>query len=114
MKIDLTVAGYIFNNKKEVLLIHHKKLNLWLPVGGHIDEDETPDDALIREVKEETSLDIRILHEQKLPVVGNVIRNLATPFHVNLHSVGDHQHVGNYYVCQALNPKQLQFNPGLK
>ena len=56
-KIDLTVGGYIIHNNK-VLLIHHNKLNLWLPVGGHIDENETPDQALRREIKEEVNLDI--------------------------------------------------------
>ncbi|MCX6709315.1 MAG: NUDIX domain-containing protein [Candidatus Woesearchaeota archaeon] len=62
MKTDLVVSAYIFNQDK-VLLIHHKKLNLWLPVGGHIDKDETPDEAILREIKEETPL-LSILHMQ--------------------------------------------------
>ncbi|MCR4280214.1 MAG: hypothetical protein NUV82_02175 [Candidatus Komeilibacteria bacterium] len=41
MKTDLVVAGYIFHQNK-VLLVHHTKLGLWLPVGGHIDANETP------------------------------------------------------------------------
>ena len=52
MKTDLVVAGYIIHDDK-VLLIHHKKLNLWLPVGGHIEPGETPEDAILREVQEE-------------------------------------------------------------
>ena len=69
MKTDLVVSGYIFHNDK-VLLIHHAKLDKWLPVGGHIDENETPDQALRREVKEETNLDIEILNQSSLPVTG--------------------------------------------
>ena len=59
MKTDLVVAGYIFS-KDKVLLIHHKKLDLWLPVGGHIEKNETPDEALLREIKEEIGIDVRI------------------------------------------------------
>lgn len=52
LDLEMVVAGYIVN-KDKLLLIHHKKLKKWLPVGGHIDENETPCKALRREVKEE-------------------------------------------------------------
>lgn len=113
MKTDLTVAGYIFNENK-VLLILHGKLNLWLPVGGHIDENEVPDDALHREVMEETGIKIEILNQSTITKGGNVKRNLAIPFHVNLHSVGDHDHVGFFYLCKAINPEELKINNELK
>ena len=71
MRLDFVVAGYIFH-KKKVLLIHHRKLDLWLPVGGHIEKDETPDDALRREIKEETNLDIEISNPHELPPEGNI------------------------------------------
>ena len=113
MKTDLTVAGYvIFKNK--ILLIHHRKLNLWLPVGGHIDKNETPDKALIREIKEETNISIKILNKSTIPLEGNVKTNLAIPFHVNVHSVGDHDHVGFFYLCEAINPEKLKINQELK
>lgn len=41
-----------------VLLLHHKKLNKWLPPGGHQERHENPYEAAIREVKEETGIDI--------------------------------------------------------
>src|SRR3712207_2453622 len=37
-----------------VLLHLHRKLGMWLPPGGHIERDELPDNAAIREVYEET------------------------------------------------------------
>ena len=37
-----------------VLLHLHKRLGLWLQPGGHIDEGETPEEAALREVREET------------------------------------------------------------
>ena len=37
-----------------VLLCHHKRFDMWLPVGGEIEPNETPKQAAIREVVEET------------------------------------------------------------
>lgn len=113
MKTDLVVAGYIIHDNK-VLLIHHKKLDLWLPVGGHIDPNETPDDALKREIKEEVGLNVDIHGQADMPITGKTKRNLAQPFHVNVHDVGDHDHCCFYYVCTPENPEQLRINNELK
>lgn len=112
MKLDMVVGAYVFNPDK-VLLILHKKLKLWLPVGGHIDADEYPDDAIKREIKEETNLDVKILNIPALEVEGNAVKVLCTPFHVNVHNVGDHDHCCFYYVCEALNADELKLNPEL-
>ena len=109
MKTDLVVEGIIIHNDK-VLLIHHRKLDIWVPVGGHIDENETPDDALLREIKEETQLDVEIINNNQMPPKGNTKRNLAIPFHSNLHSVGDHDHCCFFYLCKALNPESIKIN----
>jgi len=113
MKIDLVATGYIFSGNR-VLLAFHGKLNKWLPIGGHIEKNETPDEALKREVKEETNLEIEILNRSDISTKGNVNKNLAIPFYVNLHSVGDHCHCSLFYVCQAVNPNELNINNELK
>jgi 8-oxo-dGTP pyrophosphatase MutT (NUDIX family) len=64
MKRDLCVTTYIVDNEK-VLLLFHKKLQKWLPPGGHIDPNETPQEAAVREAKEETGLDIELISFQK-------------------------------------------------
>jgi len=51
-----TATGIVFNQKREILMIHHNKLQVWLPPGGHIDENELPTDAVLREVFEETGM----------------------------------------------------------
>lgn len=109
MKTDLVVGGYIIH-KGKVLLIHHKKLGIWLPVGGHIEKDETPDEAVAREVLEETGLRIRLLEHSDLPDTGNVKKSLALPFYVNVHSVGDHDHCCFFYVCEALEPAVINLD----
>ncbi len=40
----------------DVLLVRHKRLGLWLPVGGEIEPGETPAEAAARELREETGL----------------------------------------------------------
>jgi len=42
---------------RKVLLGLHQKLLMWLPPGGHMEENENPMEALQREVKEETGWD---------------------------------------------------------
>jgi ADP-ribose pyrophosphatase YjhB (NUDIX family) len=49
---------FIYFDKK-VLLIRHKLLNLWLPVGGEREGNETPLETARREVLEETGLEVK-------------------------------------------------------
>lgn len=116
MKTDLTVAAYIFaeiGGEPKVLLIHHKKSALWLPVGGHIDPGEIPDEAMAREAKEETNLDIEFLQQEEYPVIESIRRNCALPFHCNVHNVGDHDHYCLFYLCKAKNPEEMEPNAEL-
>jgi nucleoside triphosphatase len=54
-----TVGGLIFNPNGDLFLMRsHKWRDKWVVPGGHIDLGETVEEALIREIKEETNLDI--------------------------------------------------------
>jgi ADP-ribose pyrophosphatase YjhB (NUDIX family) len=54
-----TVGALIFNPAREVLMIRtHKWSDLWGIPGGKIKWGETAEDALVREIKEETNLDV--------------------------------------------------------
>jgi 8-oxo-dGTP pyrophosphatase MutT (NUDIX family) len=98
MKTDLTVgAGIILGNK--ILFVLHAKLGKWLFPGGHIEQNESPNDAIVREVKEETGLDLRFLDYGPISDTPDIIKELAIPFDANLHSVGDHNHYCMYYAC---------------
>ena len=60
-KIILIFAGgCIFNDKGEVLLQKRADSNQWGFPGGAVELGETPQMAAIREVKEETGLDVEV------------------------------------------------------
>ena len=61
MKNEKTVLCYLKNNDQYLLMLRNKRkddLNedKWIGVGGHIEEGENKEEALVREVKEETGL----------------------------------------------------------
>lgn len=39
-----------------VLMVKHEKLGVYLPPGGHVEPNETPSEAVVREFREETGL----------------------------------------------------------
>lgn len=59
--MKLTTLCYIEKDNKYLMLHRNKKENdlshnMWIGVGGHFEDEETPDECLLREVKEETNL----------------------------------------------------------
>ena len=63
MHIDKTTLGYIQKDDSFLMLFRNKKENdinkgKWVGVGGHIEANEDKDTCIIREVKEETGLDV--------------------------------------------------------
>lgn len=53
----ITASAWVFDkNARNVLMVHHKKLERWLQPGGHADGDENVISVAIREVAEETGL----------------------------------------------------------
>ena len=62
-KLPETVLAYIEKDDSYLMLFRNKKekdinANKWIGVGGHIEQDETVEQALYREIKEETGLDV--------------------------------------------------------
>lgn len=63
-----------------------------------------------RELKEELGLEIEILNRNDLPIEGNIVEQLAVPFYVNVHNVGDHNHCCLFYLCVPKNPESISTN----
>ena len=65
---DIHITGSaIVVGKRGVVLHLHKRLNIWLQPGGHIEQGETPAEGALREAREETGLDVR--HPDNGPVL---------------------------------------------
>jgi 8-oxo-dGTP pyrophosphatase MutT (NUDIX family) len=95
-KIDFTVAIFVVQDAK-VLLIHHRKLDKWLPLGGHIELDEDPEQAAIREAREESGLEVELLGERP-PTTSPGTRALIAPRFLDIHRISDtHEHIGMIY-----------------
>jgi 8-oxo-dGTP pyrophosphatase MutT (NUDIX family) len=95
-KIDFTVAIFVVRDAR-VLLIHHRQLDRWLPLGGHIELDEDPEQAALREAREESGLDVELLGERP-PTTGPGTRALLAPRFLDIHRINPtHEHIGMIY-----------------
>ncbi len=105
-KIDYTVDALIVNGGR-VLLRMHEKYHMWLAVGGHIELDEDPLEALMREVKEEVGLEIEIVLSPDTIVQAfyphdPTFKWLIPPRFINRHRISDtHDHISLYYIVTS-------------
>ncbi len=101
-KIDFTSEVMVVYNDK-VLLRKHDKYDIWLSVGGHIELDEDPNEAAIREVKEEVGLDIELYHDGSYELAERErYKELIPPQFMNRHRVNDdHEHVTMTFFAKA-------------
>ena len=96
-------SAYIVNpENKKVLLVKHKKYNKWLQPGGHIEDNETPEEAAVREVYEETGIKSTLVGEH-FPREDDLIRPLGIQY--NRKDNGDRM-VDIIYVGKPNNPEE--------
>ena len=99
-KIDFIAEAYIVHDHK-VLLRKHDKYKIWLPVGGHVELDEDPPQAAIREAKEEVGLDIEIIATTPVRTFDDS-KDLIPPQFMNRHRVNDsHEHIAFIYFAKS-------------
>lgn len=99
-----TVSGFVVDNARTAL--HwHPKLSLWLPPGGHIEADEDPVQAVLREVLEETGITAEVVPHRQ-PYTFRNVTQLPSPFSIIVADVveGDetHQHIDMAYVVRPV------------
>ncbi len=95
--IDYTVEVFIVYNNR-VLLRMHDKYNKWLGVGGHIELHEDPNEAALREAKEEVGL------RQK-----DKTKELIPPYYLNRNRINKtHEHIVLVYFAKSKTDKVMQ------
>lgn len=109
--VDWTAGVYIVHDNK-VLIRLHDKIKKWFHVGGHVELDEDPVTAAIRECKEEVGLDITIYDSGSKPLemeADSLKRYLPPPAHMNIHYVGNtqHQHIDLLYYATSTTDKLI-------
>lgn len=95
-----TATIYIVNDGATALH-RHRRLGIRVPPGGHVDRDELPHEAGLREVREETGLDPALVDETA-NVEAPAGRVLPRPAHVMLYDINVHPngHVGHQHIDQ--------------
>jgi 8-oxo-dGTP pyrophosphatase MutT (NUDIX family) len=100
-KIDFTVSIFIVQNRK-VLFIFHKQLQRWLPIGGHIELEEHPEQAAVREAKEESGLDVELVGERPPIQKDSGFVPLLAPDYMDMHLIKEpHWHIGLIYFARV-------------
>lgn len=89
--VHVTASAIVVSDDGDKVALHlHKRLNMWLQPGGHIDDGETPPEGALREAHEETGLPVR--HERD----GGVF------FHLDAHpGPKGHTHYDLRYLVRA-------------
>jgi 8-oxo-dGTP diphosphatase len=60
VKKHFTATAFVIRG--DATLLHwHRRLQQWMPPGGHIEQDEDPVEAVLREVREETGLACEVI-----------------------------------------------------
>ena len=98
-----TATGFVVNGDATLLHWHHR-VQAWLPPGGHIEPNEDPVQAVLREVKEETGFDVQIIPTQPTHQITN-LDQVIPPRTILVEDVydqkvGKHQHIDLVYFCR--------------
>jgi ADP-ribose pyrophosphatase YjhB (NUDIX family) len=101
---DFTVAVFVIHND-HVLLHKHLKLGLWLPPGGHIEPNELPDEAALREVEEESGLVVELIGQRGVDVSDpEAPLQLVRPEGIQLEDISPgHQHIDLIYFARPID-----------
>ena len=103
-----TASALVINKECKILLVNHKKLGVWLYPGGHVEDNETPDETVIRETKEETGLGVEIISDKDENLTNGEanVFVLHQPYAIlceKIKSDPEHYHIDLIYRCRIIN-----------
>ncbi|RLM46975.1 NUDIX domain-containing protein [Haloarcula sp. Atlit-47R] len=111
------VATVYVVSDSRVALHEHSKLDMWLPAGGHIDRDELPHEAALRETREELGLDVDLIAPQQ-DIESETVQSIPQPQHflledINVTAEGEvgHQHIDFIFYGRA-DSRDITPGPG--
>jgi 8-oxo-dGTP diphosphatase len=103
MKRHFTATGFVVHRGK-TLLHWHRRLQQWMPPGGHLLPDEDPVAGVLREIHEETGVEAEVLSlRPAFPF--SYPRQLPAPYTILVEDSADagerHQHIDFIYFCRS-------------
>ena len=110
MRQHFTCTGFVVDGDK-TLLLWHQRLQMWVPPGGHLEADEDPLAAVLREIREETGLEAEVLSlGQLFPF--SYPGQIAPPYTILLEDSSEpgkpHKHMDLIYFCRPTNNAALR------
>ncbi len=100
----MTATGFLVWHG-QVLLHWHRKNAMWLPFGGHLEENEDPVQAVLREIEEESGIIAELL-PTALPFDFAMPRQLPPPVTILIERATDgqmwHEHIDLIYFCRPV------------
>ena len=111
MKRHFCASAFIINPvTKKILLVKHKKNRRWTQPGGHMEQNETPEETALREVYEETGLRVRLLGE-RFPREDDFIRPLGIQRNRKTTDDGEtHMHIDIIYAAVPNDDSDVTIN----
>ncbi|HEY5624977.1 MAG TPA: NUDIX domain-containing protein [Dehalococcoidia bacterium] len=100
MRKHFTATAFVVRG--DATLLHwHRRLAQWMPPGGHIEPDEEPVEAALREVREETGLVCEVVATSPAHSFGRP-QQLPAPYTILLEDIPDakepaHKHIDLIY-----------------
>ncbi|MBD7985499.1 NUDIX hydrolase [Sporosarcina sp. Sa2YVA2] len=80
-------AGICINEKMEILMVKSFDSQGWAVPSGGIEEGETPEECCVREVKEETGYDVKVI--EQINVKRTIIKGIqVTTYYFRVEKIG--------------------------
>lgn len=109
MNLSRTITASVYVVYENKVLLHmHKKHNTLFPLGGHMLPNEVPHETALREVWEESGLEVKLYNSENKIELGSV-RQLNKPMHLLLENVG--QEVENIDFIYFATSTNINTNP---
>jgi len=94
-QIRPAVAAAVFNDKGQILLQKRKDVNRWGPISGHVEFGESVEEAMLREISEETGTQAQLVR-----LIGVYSSPLSQTYHYSDKTV---QYITTYFEARLQN-----------
>jgi 8-oxo-dGTP pyrophosphatase MutT (NUDIX family) len=102
MDRHMTVSGFVVHEDR-VALHWHRKLQLWLPAGGHVEAGEDPLQAVLREVTEEFAVEVEVVSTGPTVAYTGGPKQIVPPYVIlDCWVSPDHGHIDHVYFLRCV------------